>query len=163
MASYAKRVHVKYSASQMFDLVADIDRYPQFVPWIVAAHIRRREGDRIFVDMTIGTNLLRKNFSTVAALDAPHRIDVTSTDPLVERFEQHWAFAPDPQGGSIVDYRIDFKFRSRLLQMVVGGALGERASAMVEAFQVRARRLYGMRSGAHTGRTSELPSVCRLE
>ncbi len=149
MASYAKRVHVKYSAPEMFDLVADIDRYPQFVPWIVAAHVRRREEGRIFVDMTIGTRLLCKRFATVASLERPHRIDVTSPDPLVERFEQHWAFEPDPQGGSFVDYRIDFKFRSRLLQMLVGGALGEKAAAMVAAFQIRARRLYGMRAIAH--------------
>jgi coenzyme Q-binding protein COQ10 len=73
---------------QLFDLVADVARYPEFVPWVAAVEVPRDEGQSLWVDMTIGTSLLRRKFSIVAHLDPPHHIDISSRDPLFERFEQ---------------------------------------------------------------------------
>jgi coenzyme Q-binding protein COQ10 len=119
MTSYTERLHLKLTARQLFHLVADVRRYPEFVPWVVAVEIHRHEGQSLWVDMTIGTSLLRRKFSSVAHLDRPHRIDISSTDLLFEHFEQRWTFEPASDSGSIVGYRLDLKFGSRLLQMLI--------------------------------------------
>src|SRR5271166_2319963 len=105
MTTYSQQLHLNYSVEQMFDLVADIERYPDFVPSITATRIRRREGTKIYADMTIGTRLLAKRFASVALLDRPRRIEVSSSDPIVERFVQLWTFTPSPERGTIVVYR----------------------------------------------------------
>jgi len=142
MTSYKERLHLKLTVRQLFDLVADVGRYPEFVPWVVAVEIHRHEGQSLWVDMTIGTRLLRRKFSTVAHLDRPHRIDISSTDVLFEHFEQRSTFEPVSDSGSIVEYRLDLKFQSRLLQMLIGGSFADRAPAMVAAFRRRACELY---------------------
>jgi len=143
MAGHTERLHLPYSRQQLFDLVADVERYPEFAPWVVGAKIRRREGQSIWVDMLLGTRLFNKRFSTVARLDRPHRIDIRSGDPLLEYFEENWTFEPAAQGGTVVTYHVDFRFRSRALQALIGASLAERAAAMAGAFRHRARQLYG--------------------
>jgi coenzyme Q-binding protein COQ10 len=143
MSRYAERRHIPYSPQQMFDLVADVERYPDFLPWLVAARIRRREGNMLSVEMVVGNNLLRRSFSSQAVLDPPRRIDIKSLDSMFERYDQHWRFELADDGGTIVDFRVDFEFRFRMLQLIMGGFLQEAASAMVGAFNRRARALYG--------------------
>lgn len=133
----------------MFDLVADVERYPEFVPWIIEARVRHRDAQTMRVDMTIGTGFLAKQFATIAQLDRPHRIDIRSSDPIVERFEQGWTFEPSVDGGTVVEYYVDFELRSRLLQMLIGRTIAGRGAMMVAAFNHRARRLYGQ---AHAAR-----------
>lgn len=89
MTVHTKRLHLNYTPTQLFDLVADVERYPQFLPGVAAARISRRKDQTIWVDMTIGTSFLRKRFTTVALLDRPHRIDISSHDPLFEHFQQN--------------------------------------------------------------------------
>ncbi len=149
MTSRTEHVHLKYTATQLFDLIADVERYPEFLPWVLAARIRRREGQTIWVDMTLGTRFLRRQISTVGLLERPHRITITSDDPMLERFEQRWTLKTAPDGGADVEYRVDFRFRSRLLQALIGGSFAGRAQAMAQAFSLRARRLYGAPSHAN--------------
>ena len=92
MVNRTERVHLKYTAAQLFDLVADVERYPEFLPWVIAARIYRSHGQTLWVDMTIAKGFIRKRFSTIALLDRPHRITINSHDPLFERFEQKWIF-----------------------------------------------------------------------
>ncbi len=138
-----ERAHSPYTATQLFDLVADVERYPQFLPWMLGARITRRHERTVWVEMTMGTRLLRRTFSSTGKLDRPHRIDITSHDPMFERFQQAWTFEPAGGGGTNVEYRVDFRFRSGLLQGLLGGSLADRAPAMMRAFQHRARLLYG--------------------
>ena len=146
MTVHTQYQHLKYSASQLFDLVADVERYPEFMPWLIELRIRLRKGDTIFVDMTIAAGPLRKQFSTVGVLHRPHWIGISSDDALFDRFEQRWTFEPAAIGGTNVEYHVDFKFRSHLLQMLMGGAFTDRAAATMAAFERRARRIYGGRS-----------------
>jgi len=143
MSELIERLHLPYSPAQLFDLVADVARYPDFVPWITGAHVYRRTGDKIWTEMAVGTGVLRKRFSTVAALEPPHRIVVSSYDPIFERFEQHWAFAAAPQGGTDVEYRVDLRFRPLVLRLMLDRSFTGRARAMVSAFIRRAHALYG--------------------
>jgi coenzyme Q-binding protein COQ10 len=135
--------HLPYTPSQLFDLVADVGRYPDFVPWIVAARVRRRTERKIWTEMTAGTGFLRRRFSTVAVLDRPHRIAVSSHDAIFERFEQQWTFEAAPAGGTDIVYRVDLKFRSVLARTLLGPSFSGRARVIVAAFVHRARVLYG--------------------
>ena len=139
----SEHIHDNHTSAQLFDLVADVERYPQFLPWVIAAHIRHRDAHTLWVDMTMGTRFFRRQFSTVAHLHRPHRMEISSHDPMFERFEQTWAFAPAAQGGTDVEYRVDFRFRSRLLQRLIGASFSERAVAMMHAYKHRARAIYG--------------------
>ncbi len=100
MTAYTQREHLNYTVSQLFDLVADVERYPEFMPWVIDAHIRDRKDHTILVDMTIAAGPLRKRFSTIGVLDRPHRIEVSSRDPMFDRFEQRWNFEPATEGGT---------------------------------------------------------------
>jgi coenzyme Q-binding protein COQ10 len=142
------RVHLGYTASQLFDLVADIEKFPAFVPWVVSAKIIRRKDRTIWTDMTMGTSFLRKRFTTVALLDRPHRIDISCNDPMFESFEQRWKFEPAINGGTSVEYQLDFGLRSRVLQTVIGPSIGERTIVTVNAFKRRAEDLYGAPSSS---------------
>lgn len=145
MTEKAERYHLPYSPEQVFDLVADVARYPEFVPWILVAHIHRRNEHKIWTDMVAGTRVLHKHFSTVATLESPHRISVSSYDPVFDQFDQVWTFAPAPDGGTDIGYHVDLRFRSPLLRAVLGPTFENRESAMVAAFIRRAHALYGQR------------------
>ena len=146
MGAHTERRHLIYTAPQLFDLVADVERYPEFLSWVIEARIRYRTDSAMLVDMTIGAGRLQKQFSTAAALHRPHRIDISSCDPLFDRFEQRWIFEPAINGGTNVEYHVDFKFRSRLLQILMVKSFGRRAIATMSAFERRAHRIYGGRS-----------------
>src|SRR5512132_3785051 len=143
MPIYIYRRHLRYTAAQLFDLVADVERYPEFMPWTISTRVRRRTDKTIWTDLTVGTTFIRKQFSTVATLDRPHRIAITSHDPLFERFEQRWTFEPASEGGTNVAYHVDFKFKSFLLGALMDTSFANRSAAIMSAYTDRARCLYG--------------------
>lgn len=142
MARYAEKRHLPFTPQQLFDLVADVERYPDFLPWFVAAAITRREGNTVWVDMVIGTSFVRRHFASKATLDRPHRIDVVNQDDLFDLYQQTWTFQPGKDGGSMVEFQVDYLFRSRALQLVMGAFLEEAAKSMVNAFKRRACQIY---------------------
>lgn len=146
MTAYTQREHLNYTVSQLFDLVADVERYPEFMPWVIDAHIRDRKDHTILVDMTIAAGPLRKRFSTVGVLDRPHRIKISSRDPMFDWFGQQWTFESATGGGTNIEYHVDLKFRSRILQLLIGASFADRAVATISAFKHRAHRLYGGQS-----------------
>jgi len=143
MTTYSRKLRLKYSAAQLFDLVADVERYPEFMPWTITTCVRRRTDRMIWTDLTIGTRFIRKQFSTVATLERPHKIAITSRDPLFKRFEQKWTFEDLAEGGTDVEYYTEFQFRSFLLQALMDLSFADRAAAIVSAYTRRAHRLYG--------------------
>ena len=143
MSTYAERQHLPYAAQQLFDLVANVERYPEFMPWVIEARVRHRRDRTIVVEMTVGAGPLRKRFSTIATLDRPDRIDIISSDSMFDRFEQRWTFEPAAAGGTNVEYHVVFEFRSLMLQTLMGASLPDQAIATMSAFKRRARWLYG--------------------
>ena len=142
MSTYAERQHLPYAAQQLFDLVANVERYPEFMPWVIEARVRHRRDRTIVVEMTVGAGPLRKRFSTIATLDRPDRIDIISSDSMFDRFEQRWTFEPAAEGGTNVEYHVVFEFRSLMLQTLMGAKLSDQAIATMSAFKRRAHRLY---------------------
>src|SRR5271157_1870373 len=143
MSAYAERQHLPYAAPQLFDLVANVEQYPEFMPWVFEARVCHRRDRTIVVAMTVGVGPLRKRFLTIAALDRPHRIDIRSGDSMFDRFEQRWTFEPAAEGATNVEYHVVFEFRSRLLQRLMGASFSDQAVATMSAFKSRAHRLYG--------------------
>lgn len=143
MPTHAERRALPYRADQMFDLVADIERYPEFLPWCTGARIRARDGDVITADLMIGFRVFRERFTSKVTLQRPHRIDVNYTDGPFRYLNNHWEFEPQADGSCVIDFYVDFEFRSQLLQKLIGVLFNEAVRRMVAAFESRARQLYG--------------------
>ena len=142
MPTFADRVTVPYSPDQMFDLVADVGRYPEFLPWCVGARLRSRTQTELVADLTIGFGPFRESFTSRVELDRPNRIRVRYENGPFRYLNNQWVFIPDPNG-VLVDFWVDFEFRSRLLQKAIGVVFNEAVRRMVGAFLKRAREIYG--------------------
>jgi coenzyme Q-binding protein COQ10 len=145
MTAHTERLRLKYTPTELFDIVADVGRYPEFMAWVVDARMQRRLDQTFLVDMTIAAGPLRRRFATTGVLHRPHRIDVTSDDPIFYRFAQWWTFESVAEGATNVECHVEFKLRSRLLQVLMAAAFPGQAAATMSAFKDRAHRLYGLR------------------
>lgn len=129
----------------MFDLVAGIERYPEFLPWCLAARVRSRENNIVIADLVIGFKMIRERYTSRVTLDRPQRIDVEYLEGPLKRLTNHWVFEPDENGGTCLHFFVDFEFRSRVLQTLIGALFYEALRRLVAAFEARARKLYGPR------------------
>ena len=134
-------------------LVADIERYPEFLPWCVGARIRERRPDLLVADLIIGFRMFRESFTSRVVLDRPRRIDVTYAEGPFRRLNNHWVFEPVP-GGCRIDFYVDFEFKSRLMQKLIEVLFSEAVRRMVGAFERRARDLYGAPSPGSESRAA---------
>ena len=148
MPSHSETQLSPYNTQQLFDLVADIERYPEFLPWCRAARVlERREGELLgelvisFSHMT-ESYVSRVQLQRPSAPDQPGVIDVTMVRGPFEYLTNHWRFTP-AEGGSEIDFKVDFKFRSRILEKLIGALFGKATAKMVGAFKQRAEALYG--------------------
>jgi coenzyme Q-binding protein COQ10 len=142
MPTYAERKQLPYSAQQLYDLVADIESYPKFLPWCVAARNRSRNGTVLVSDLMIGFKMFRERFTSEVTL-TDGRIDVAYREGPFKYLTNHWIFEAQPDGSTIIDFYVDFEFRSKMLQSIVGALFNEAVKVMVGAFEKRARQLYG--------------------
>ncbi len=142
MPTHAEKRFLPYTPEQVFDLVADIERYPEFLPWCVGARIRERRDNVILGDLLIGWRMVRERFTSRVTLNRPDRIDVEYTEGPFKYLKNHWALERRP-GGCLVDFYVDFEFRSRFLQGVISALFNEAVKRMVSAFEKRAKELYG--------------------
>ncbi|MBT3370284.1 MAG: type II toxin-antitoxin system RatA family toxin [Rhodospirillaceae bacterium] len=139
MPTHAERKILPYTPEQMFDLVADIERYPEFLPWCVACRVSKVEGPVIWGDLMVGFKVFREKFTSKVTLRAPDRIDVEYIDGPFRYLNNHWQFNPTNDGlATEVDFFIDFEFRSRMLQAVASTVFNEAVRRMVGAFETRA-------------------------
>ncbi len=144
MPTHAEQRVLPYRPDQLFDLVADIERYPEFLPWCVAARIRSRQGQEILADLVIGFKMIRERFTSRVKLDRPgRRIDVSYSEGPFRYLNNHWLFEEMPDGTTRIDFFVDFEFRSAMLQKIIGMLFNEAVRRMVAAFEARAKALYG--------------------
>lgn len=142
MPTHAERRVVNFSPAQMYALVADVERYPEFLPWCAGLEITSRKGNVIEADMAIGFKALREKFSTRVTLTPQERIEVEYLNGPFRYLNNHWVFHEHAKGCE-VEFYIDFEFRSKMLQLLIGRLFNEAVRIMVRAFEVRARQLYG--------------------
>jgi len=143
MPTHAEKRVLPYTPEQLFDLVAQVDRYPEFLPWCLAARLKERGETVATWDLVIGFKMIRERFTSRVTLDRPHRVDVQYTHGPLRYLNNHWIFTPHPDGGTEVDFFVDFEFRSKLLQSLIGLLFNEAVGRMVGAFETRAKQLYG--------------------
>jgi coenzyme Q-binding protein COQ10 len=142
MPTHAERRLLPYSPEQLFDLVADVGKYPQFLPWCVGARVKSRTKTELRADLTIGFGPFRESFSSHVTLERPGQLRVTYENGPFRYLNNQWVFIADPKGCQ-VDFFVDFEFRSRILQAAIGVVFNEAVRRMVNAFEVRARVVYG--------------------
>ena len=151
MPTHAEQRVLPYTPEQLYALVADIERYPEFLPWCVGARIRERQPNLIVADLIIGFRMFRERFTSRVKLDPPGHIDVAYTEGPFRYLDNHWNFERVP-GGCRLDFFVDFEFKSRLLQRVIELLFSEAVRRMVAAFEHRAEQLYGAAAPAPSGR-----------
>lgn len=147
MPTHSEIRDMPYSAQQMYDLVADVASYPEFLPWCAAARIRSRspqgEAEVMLADLVISFKVFRERFGSRVTLFADtHRIDTEYLDGPFKFLKSTWEFK-DIEGGCHVDFYVDFEFKSMLLQGVIGVVFNEAMQRIVRAFEQRAEALYG--------------------
>ena len=142
MPRHAETRIVPYTPAQMFDLVADVARYPQFLPWCVGARVPDRTETGLVGHMTIGFGPFREGFTSRVSLERPDRIAVKYERGPFKYLTNIWEFTPDP-AGCRVGFSVDFEFRNALLRAAIGVVFHEATRRMVNAFLTRARAVYG--------------------
>lgn len=143
MPTHAEKRHLPYSQKQLFDLVAEVDRYPEFLPWCTACRITKRDGNIFFADLVVRFKVFTERFQSKVTLHGYEQIDVDYIDGPFRYLNNHWRFIPQDDGSCVIDFFVDFEFRSKMLQALIGLLFNEAVSRMVGAFEKRARDLYG--------------------
>ena len=143
MPTHAERQTVPWRQDQLFDLVADVGQSPRFLPWCVGARVRSRTETELLADLTIGFGPFRETFTSRVTLERPHRIRVQYENGPFRYLNNQWDFRPTEDGGTEVDFFVDFEFRSRILQAAIGVVFNEAVRRMVGAFMRRARDIHG--------------------
>ena len=144
MPRHAEQKDLPYPAHDLYALVADVERYPEFLPWCVAARILNRCDGVLRAELAIGFKGMRERFVSRVSLDRPsRRIDVSYEDGPFKYLENSWHFEPHSEGACRLGFHVDFEFRSRMLEAVMGRLFNEAVRRMVQAFEARAADLYG--------------------
>lgn len=152
MPRHAENRRLPYSAQQIYDLVADVARYPEFLPWTAAARIRARkplagrsEGAEVMeADLVISFKVFRERFgSRVTLLPAEGRIETEYLDGPFRFLHSYWEVEDRPEGGCEVRFFVEFEFRNALMQKIIGVVFDEAMKRVVGAFERRADALYG--------------------
>ena len=143
MPKHSETRHLPYTPEQMFDLVADVARYPEFLPWVSAMRVRSDSDTETVADMIVGFKGLRETFTSRVAKHRPDSIRVDYVDGPLQHLSNDWTFRSDGQGGCLVDFCVDFAFKNRIFEMLAGQMFDRALRKMIGAFEDRARALYG--------------------
>ena len=146
MPTHTEKRLMPYTAHQMYDLVADIDSYPEFLPWCAAVRTRKviPQDEKIIVDadLVIAFKVFRERFGSRVTLKPNQTtIDVEYLDGPFKYLNNHWVFT-NVDGGCEADFFVDFEFKSKILQVLIGVVFGEAMQRIVRAFEARAQQLY---------------------
>lgn len=142
MPTHAEKRYVPYRPEEMYELVAKVELYPEFLPWCKAARITKRGDSHFSADLVIAFKMFRERFSSNVKLIPQSGVDVEYVNGPFRYLNNHWRFEPADDGGCIVDFYVDFEFRSKILQNLIGLLFNEAVNRMVAAFEGRAEQLY---------------------
>ncbi|MCJ2186314.1 type II toxin-antitoxin system RatA family toxin [Novosphingobium beihaiensis] len=133
-----------YSAEQMFDLVADVGRYQEFLPWVVATRVKSDNGHEMIADMLVGFKALREKFTSRVERQRPREIRVHYVDGPMRDLDNVWTFHPVSSTACDVEFDVQFSFRNVLFEKLAGQYFDKAFRKMVAAFETRAAELYGV-------------------
>ncbi len=143
MPTHAERRTLPYTAEQLYNLVADVEKYPSFLPWCYDCRVISQKGRETQADLVIGYKMVRERFrSRVTMLPYAH-IHVEYLDGPLKHLSNHWRFIQNNDGSATIDFFVDFEFKNPFFQKMMGLFFNEAVKRMVGAFEDRARNLYG--------------------
>lgn len=143
MTNHKETRVLAYTPQQLFDLVAAVERYPEFIPWCKAARVIKRTEDMIIADLIIGYKMFNENFTSEVELNAPHNIAVRYMSGPLSHLHNQWQFKPYGKNGCELTFHVDFDFRSSFLRSAMEMFFDKALLKMVSAFEQRAGELYG--------------------
>lgn len=143
MPSIQETRRLPYSAEQMFDLVADVGRYGEFLPWVVATRVRSDSDSEMLADMLVGFKSLREKFTSKVEKQRPEQIRVHYVDGPMRDLDNVWSFRALDEASCEVHFAVTFSFRNALFENLAGRYVDKAFRKMVAAFEERAAQLYG--------------------
>ena len=143
MPRHAETRHLPYTPEQLFDLVADVARYGEFLPWVSAVRVRSDSDTEMVADVIVGFSALRESFTSRVEKKRAETLSVDYVDGPLKHLRNDWAFRPDGAGGTYVDFSVDFAFRSVIFEKIAGQMFDRALRKMIGAFEERAKALYG--------------------
>ena len=144
MPRHSETRHLPYSPEQLFDLVADVAKYDEFLPWVVAVRVRSSSEMETVADLVVGFNAFKERFTSRVEKDRPHRICVDYIEGPLKFLHNEWRFEAPADSGTDVHFSVDFAFKSRLFETLAGAMFDRALRRMIDAFEQRAAALYGI-------------------
>ncbi len=144
MPRHSETKHLPYTPEQLFDMVADVARYDEFLPWVVAVRVRSSSATETVADLVVGFTAFKERFTSRVTKQRPERICVDYIEGPLKYLKNEWRFEPAPDGGTKIHFSVDFAFRSRLFETLAGQMFDRALRRMTGAFETRAAELYGI-------------------
>lgn len=143
MPRHLEKKIVPYTQTQLFDLVADVARYPEFLPWCHRATVERCDDHEMKAELVVGHRTIHDSFTSRVTLRRPRSIEVAYEAGPMAHLVNHWTFNPHPGGRCEIVFFLDFAFRSKLLGVMMDVFFDRAFVRMMQAFEARAAQLYG--------------------
>ena len=153
MPRHTEKRLLPYTPEQLFDLVADVGRYQEFLPWVAATRIRANSESEMLADLVVGFGALKETFSSRVRKHRPDSIEIDYLEGPLKYLHNGWKFRAAP-GGTEVDFCVDFAFRSRIFEAIAGQMFDRALRRMIGAFETRAHQLYGAGGSSGSSRLS---------
>jgi coenzyme Q-binding protein COQ10 len=147
MPRHSEQRFLPYTPDQLFDLVADVKRYGEFLPWVTAVRVRSSTETEMVADLIVGFGAFRERFTSRISKERPDRITVDYVEGPLRFLHNEWRFQ-SAQGGTNLGFTVDFAFRNRVFEVVAGQVFDRALRKMTNAFQERANALYGSSSSS---------------
>ena len=144
MPRHSETRYLPYTPEQLFEMVADVASYDEFLPWVVAVRIRSSSETETVADLVVGFNAFKERFTSRVSKQRPSSITVDYIEGPLKYLKNEWRFDPAPQGGTNVYFSVDFAFKSRLFETLAGQMFDRALRRMTGAFEARAAELYGI-------------------
>jgi len=144
MPRHSETKHLPYSPEQMFELVADVARYDEFLPWVVAVRVRSSSDIETVADLVVGFSAFKERFTSRVTKQRPGQITVDYLEGPLKYLKNEWRFEAAADGGTEVYFSVDFAFKSRVFETLAGAMFDRALRRMTGAFEQRAAELYGI-------------------
>ena len=148
MPRHSETKHLPFTPAQLFDLVADVGRYAEFLPWVVAVRVRSSSEAETIADLVVGFTAFKERFTSRVTKQAPDRITVDYIEGPLKYLKNEWRFDLAPDGGTNLHFSVDFAFKSRIFETIAGQMFDRALRRMTGAFETRAEALYGSNSSS---------------
>ena len=155
MPRHTEKRNLPYTPEQLFDLVADVKSYREFLPWVAAVRVRSNSETEMIADLVVGFRALKETFTSKVFKHRPDRIEIDYIEGPLKYLHNSWKFAPDGRGGTNVDFCVDFAFKSRIFETIAGQMFDRALRRMIGAFEERADELYGVAASGSSSSSAQ--------